>query len=301
MSAEPSGAEGEPSTRGEEWGGWRARLDAVGFHPSRRLGQNFLLDPNLLKAIARDAGVGAGDRVIEVGTGLGFLTRALLATGASVASIEVDRRLFELVREELGDHERLELIRADALAGKHALSPEFLEAIPDEEPWQLVGNLPYVISGPLLAECARAERPPTRMTVLVQKEMAERLSAGPGESGWGLLGMRLQLSYTVQSLRTLGGAHFRPRPRVESSLVRLERRDDVPAQATLEAVQRLSSALFGRRRQMVRRVLGDTMGDRQAALAVLEEVGLDGQTRVEALGERDWLALADARDWSALG
>lgn len=301
MSAEPSGAEGDRATRGGEWQGWRARLNAVGFHPSRRLGQNFLLDPNLLEAIARDAGVGVGDRVIEVGTGLGFLTRALLATGASVVSIEVDRRLHELVREDLGAHERLELLRADALGGKHALSPELLAAIPREEPWHLVGNLPYSISGPLLAESARAERPPLNMTVLVQKEMAERLSARPGESEWGLLGMRLQLSYSVRLLRTLGGAHFRPRPKVESSLVRLERRGDAPAQAVLEAVQLLSSALFGRRRQVVRRVLGDTMGDRKAALEVLEEVEVDPMTRVEGLEERDWLALAGARDWSELG
>jgi len=301
MSRESSSPDGEASLLGKEWRTWRARLDKSGFHPSKRLGQNFLLDPNLLEAIARDAQVGSGDRVVEVGTGLGFLTRALLGTGASIVSIEVDRRLHAIVEEDLGDHERLELVRADALSGKHALSPEFVGAIPDDGPWHLAGNLPYVISGPLLAECARADRPPLSMTVLVQKEMGERLGAAVGEPGWGLLGMRLQLSYSVRLLRTLGGAHFRPRPRVESSLVRLERRPDAPSNKALEAVQRLSGALFGRRRQVVRRVLADVMGDREAALAVLGEVGVDEQTRVEALREGDWLVLACARDWTDLG
>ena len=107
---------GGDSPLGEDWQAWKARLEEVDFHPSKRLGQNFLLDPNLLNAIARDAEVGPGDKVIEVGTGLGFLTRALLATGASVSSIEVDRRLHELLKEQLGEVEGLELIRADACA-----------------------------------------------------------------------------------------------------------------------------------------------------------------------------------------
>lgn len=289
---------------GGAWGAWRARLDAQGFRPSKRLGQNFLLDPNLLEAIARDARVGDGDRVVEVGTGLGFLTGALLATGARVVSIEVDRRLHAIVEEEMGGHERLTLVRADALSGKHALSSEFmaaLDGLDGQVEWHLVGNLPYGISGPLLAECARLDRPPTSMTVLVQKEMAERLGAQVGEAGWGPLGMRLQLSYGVRVLRTLGGAHFRPRPRVESGLVRLERRADAPSRGELEAVVSLSAALFNRRRQVVRRVLGDLMGDREAALEVLGEVGIAEDTRVQALTEGDWLGLGRARDWTLLG
>lgn len=314
MSGEPKSSDAESSSPGEglssggeasllgaEWRSWRARLEALDFHPSKRLGQNFLLDPNLLEAIARDAQVGPGERVIEVGTGLGFLTRVLLGTGAEVVSIEVDRRLHAIVNQDLGDHERLELVRADALAGKHALSEELLAAIGEEEPWHLVGNLPYSISGPLLAECARARHPPLSMTVLVQRELAERMGAGVGELGWGPLGMRLQLSYSVRQLRTLSGAHFRPRPRVESSLVRLERRPDAPSPELLGAVQRLSGALFGRRRQVVRRVLGDVMGDREAAVAVLKGVGIAETTRVEALRESDWLALAAARDWTEVG
>ena len=299
MSDEPTVGEGP--LRGEGWSSWQTRLRAAGFHPSKRLGQNFLLDTNLLEAIARDAAVGTGDQVIEVGTGLGFLTRALLATGAEVTSIEVDHRLHELVCEDLGEVGSLRLIRADALSGKHSLSLELLSAIPERAPWHLVGNLPYSVSGPLLAECALTETPPASMTVLIQKEMAERVNAGVGEPGWGLLGMRLQLSYTVQHLRTLGGAHFRPRPKVESSLIRLERREDAPPRAVQEAVVRLSSALFSRRRQVVRRVLGDAMGEKEAALALLEEVGVDQETRVEGLTEADWLALAAARAWSGLG
>ena len=287
----------EPSPLGDDWQTWKARLSAVGFHPSKRLGQNFLLDPNLLSAIARDAEVGPGDRVIEVGTGLGFLTRALLATGAQVVSVEVDRRLHALVAEDLHGEERLELVCADALSGKHALSPELITATSESSPWHLVGNLPYAISGPLLAECAGAEHPPASMTVLVQREMAERVGAGVQDPGWGLLGLRLQLSYSVRQLRSVGGAHFRPRPRVESGLLRLERRADAPSAELLAAVVRLTGALFGRRRQVIRRVLGDVMGDREAALALLEGVGIPEETRVQALREQEWLLLARAWDW----
>ena len=291
------GAANEGPLRGEEWSSWQDRLRRAGFHPSKRLGQNFLLDTNLLEAIARDAAVGPGDHVIEVGTGLGFLTRALVATGATVTSIEVDHRLHELVSEDLGGLEGLTLIRADALQGKHSLSPELCSAIPSAGPWHLVGNLPYSISGPLLAECAQSERPPESMTVLIQKEMALRAAAGVGEPGWGLLGMRLQLAYEVRQLRTLGGAHFRPRPKVESSLIRLQRRGDAPAREVQASVVGLSSALFTRRRQVVRRVLGDAMGDREAAVAALSAAGVPEETRVEGLKEADWVALAASTGW----
>lgn len=290
----------EGPLRGAEWSSWQGRLRAAGFHPSKRLGQNFLLDTNLLEAIARDAGVGPGDHVIEVGTGLGFLTRALVATGATVTSIEVDHRLHELVSEDLGALDGLTLLRADALNGKHALSPELLSAIPRTGPWHLVGNLPYSISGPLLAECARAEAPPKSMTVLIQREMALRAAATVGEEGWGLLGMRLQLSYVVRHLRVVGGAHFRPRPKVESSLIQLERRPDAPSASLQEAVVRLSSALFTRRKQVVRRVLGDVMGGKERAAAVLEEAGVAPEARVEGLSEADWLALASLSAWDEL-
>ena len=290
---------GGDSPLGEDWQAWKARLEEGDFHPSKRLGPNFLLDPNLLNAIARDAEVGPGDKVIEVGTGLGFLTRALLATGASVSSIEVDRRLHELLKEQLGEVEGLELIRADALSGKHSLSPEFIAAAGDEEPWHLVGNLPYAISGPLLAECAGALNPPRTMTVLVQKEMADRVCAGVEDSSWGLLGLRVQMSYRVRQLRTVGGAHFRPRPKVESGLMRLERREDAPSHELMARVVSLTGAIFSRRRQVIRRVLGDVMGDREEALALLEELEIPSQTRVQALNEREWLLLARARPWGS--
>jgi len=290
---------GGDSPLGEDWQAWKARLEEVDFHPSKRLGQNFLLDPNLLNAIARDAEVGPGDRVVEVGTGLGFLTRALLATGASVSSVEVDRRLHELLKEQLGEVEGLELIRADALSGKHSLSPELIAAAGDGEPWHLVGNLPYAISGPLLAECASALNPPSSMTVLVQKEMAERVCAGVKDSSWGLLGLRVQMSYRVRQLRTVGGAHFRPRPKVASGLMRLERRSDAPSPEVMARVVSLTGALFSRRRQVVRRVLGDLMEDREAALALLEELEIPSETRVQALDEREWLLLARARAWGS--
>jgi len=137
------------------------------------------------------------------------------------------------------------------------------------------------------------------MTVLVQKEMADRVCAGVEDSSWGLLGLRVQMSYRVRQLRTVGGAHFRPRPKVESGLMRLERREDAPSHELMARVVSLTGAIFSRRRQVIRRVLGDVMGDREEALALLEELEIPSQTRVQALNEREWLLLARARPWGS--
>lgn len=277
----------------EPWREWRARLDALGFRPSRRLGQNFLLDENLARAIVRDAGVEEGDLVVEVGPGLGFLTRPLLEAGARVLAVEIDGRLAQVLREDLGEHPGFELVHGDALEGKHRLSPAVEERLPQEGPWSLVSNLPYSVSAPLLAVLAGLPLPPRAMTALVQLEVAERLGARPGTPDWGPISARLQAAYRVEPGRGVGPAQFWPRPKVDSAVVHLRRRSEAPSREVLGRLSDLVGALFQRRRQKLGRVLGDLVGSREVAQGVLEDLGIDPGVRAETLPLEALLALSE--------
>jgi 16S rRNA (adenine1518-N6/adenine1519-N6)-dimethyltransferase len=280
----------------QAWSALRRRLAAQGFHPSRRLGQNFLVDENMVLAIARDAQLRPGARVLEVGVGLGVLTHALLALGAEVIAVEIDARLVALARERLGDDARLVLIHADALDGKHRLRDEVDRAL-GERRWQLVANLPYSIAAPLLVVLARRAVPPETMTVLVQKEVAARITARPGTPEWGPLSIRLALDYAAQRLRDVGPTLFWPRPRVESSLVRLVRRPDPLPAEDRDELDALVHALFTRRRQALGRVLAERTGDRAGVLDALAGLGRTPALRAEVLDEQELVSLSRSPLW----
>ena len=276
------------------WSELRARLAAAGFRPSRALGQNFLLDANLARAIARDARVGAGDLVVEVGPGCGALSRELGALGVRLVAFEIDRRLAEFAREALAPYPQAEVVRADVLAGKHALAPEVLERLPAHSDWHVVANLPYSAGTPFLALAARLEHPPRSMTVLLQRELAERLAAQPGSKAWGPVGAKLALAYDVELLRRVAPALFWPQPKVESAVARFHLKADRPDGSAMAAYDRLVDALFQARRKTLLSRLSDRLGNRAAARAHLEALGLDPTARPEVLGVEQLLALARA-------
>jgi 16S rRNA (adenine1518-N6/adenine1519-N6)-dimethyltransferase len=265
------------------WSTFRGALEARGFRPSRRLGQNFLLDENMLRAIVRDARVGEGDTVLEVGPGCGTLSLHLLRAGVDLVAVEIDPRLAEIASELLAGEARFRLIVTDVLAGKHAIAPAVVAALPARAPWHLVSNLPYSVSGPLLASLTELENPPASMTVLVQKEVAQRIAARPGTSAWGPLSIRLQLDYEPSLVRNVAPALFWPRPEVESTVVRLARRAERTSPVERAALNRLVDALFQRRRQTLLRVLATLCGSREAATAWLASAGLDPKARAEDL------------------
>ena len=284
-------AEGGAAERRPRWADLRAALEAAGFRPSRRLGQNFLVDENMVRAIARDARVGPGDRVLEVGPGLGFLTLALAQAGASVTAVEIDERLLAFARTLLAGHS-VRWIHADALAGKHELAPELVAALPASGPWHLVSNLPYSIAAPLVALATDLANPPASITVLVQKEVAERFVARPGTADWGPLSIRLQLDYRPEVVRAVPAGLFWPRPEVESAVVRMEARAPRSDDAERRALTALAARLFQRRRQAIARVLGEIAGDKARARAALEELGIDPRARAEDLDLATLRALA---------
>lgn len=208
-----------------------ARMEAVGFRPSSVLGQNFLLDPSLHRFLADRAGPTAADTVVEIGVGLGFLTRELAARAGAVLAVEIDARLLQLAREDLGAAANITWVHADALSGPdRSLCPAIAAATPAAAGGRtlVVANLPYSVSGPLLAELCALPQLPERCVLLVQKELAQRIAAPAGDPEYGGLAVQVQALYQARLVRDVGPQVFRPRPKVVSAVLALERRTDSP-------------------------------------------------------------------------
>ena len=283
-----------------------------GFHPSRALGQNFLIDRNTLDAIIAAAGASAGEHVLEIGPGLGVLTQALLETGARVTAIEKDRRLARFLRETLAPKfpGRLALIEGDALAllkagnlqrSSEGTSKKHLEVesslLNVESFSNVVSNLPYSVGTRILVDLALHPSAPASFTLLLQTEVAERLAAPEKHPERALLSVWIQRLYDVRLVRKIPPACFYPKPEVDSSLVRLDRHGRhplaPPQAAFFTALTR--HAFTHRRKQLfpLLRSLPAPHAIPDAALAALfEALSIDPKTRPEELGVETWRALA---------
>ena len=261
-----------------------------GLRPRRSLGQHFLSEPRVAAAISRATGVGAGDTVVEIGAGLGSLTRLLLDTGARVVALERDRALVPILRELFADHPRLEVVHADALRFDYGT----VEADPAPA---VVGNLPYNISAPLIFRLLEASADTGPWTLMFQREVARRLLAAPGTKEWGALTALVLPRRRVETVLEVGRGAFHPPPKVDSAVVRMTARarpwfDDVPP----EDYRRVVRAVFATRRKTLRNSLngGFATLDLGAIDALLGEAGIDGRRRGETLALEEFAALADA-------
>jgi len=257
-------------------------LDDAGITLSRALGQNYVADPNTVRRIARLAGVGPGDRVVEIGAGIGSLTLALAETGAEVLAIETDRHVVPVLRRVV---EGLQVRVLEADATDLAWAAEL-----DAGPWSLVANLPYNIATTLVLDVLEHVPAVERLLVMVQREVAERLAAGPGSRAYGIPSVKRAWWAGATIAGHVPASVFVPEPRVQSSLLRLERR---PAPATTLApadVFALVNEAFGQRRKMLRRSLAAHAGLEAAAA----EAGVATDTRPEQLDLDRWVALAAA-------
>ncbi|MFP4514153.1 MAG: 16S rRNA (adenine(1518)-N(6)/adenine(1519)-N(6))-dimethyltransferase RsmA, partial [Acidimicrobiales bacterium] len=225
-----------------------AILQAHGLSPSRALGQNFVADPNTVRRIARLAEVGPGDHVVEIGAGLGSLTRALAETGAAVTAVEVDRHLVPVLREQVATL-GVEVIEGDA--GEL----DWSEVLGGATGWVLVANLPYNVATPLVLDLLDDVPAIERMLVMVQLEAGQRLAAGVGDPAYGIPSVKVAYWATAELVGRVPPSVFVPRPRVESVLVRIERRPVPAVEADPDRLFALVRAGFGQRRKMLRRSL----------------------------------------------
>jgi len=259
----------------------RELLTSHGLAPRRELGQNFVADPNTVRRIAHLAGVGAGDRVVEIGAGLGSLTLALVETGATVTAVEVDRGLARVLREVVAGVEGVTVVEADAM------TLDWPALLGDVGGWVLVANLPYNVATPLVCDLLDTVPAIERMLVMVQREVGERLVAAPRTAGYGAVSVKVAYWAAARLAGLVPAAVFMPKPNVESALVEIVRRP--PPDVAPEPLFELVRTAFGQRRKMLRRSLAGLVdGPTFAAAAVAETA------RPEELGLDDWVRLTHA-------
>jgi 16S rRNA (adenine1518-N6/adenine1519-N6)-dimethyltransferase len=262
-----------------------------GFHPNRTLGQNFLIDRNILDAILDAAGVQAGDRALEIGPGLGVLTEALIGRGAQVVAVEKDERLATRLSDALGSPSALRVLHADALDLD-------LDALLAEPFSACVSNLPYSVGTRILLNIALHPLAPQVFTVLVQTEVAERFAAAPGDEARGQAGVWLQLDYDVTLVRAVKASCFWPRPDVGSTIVRLDRHPCALGADERHVFFELSKYAFMHRRKQFGAALRKApapLGCGDAGLLQrFAAADVDPALRPEQLTNSQWQALARA-------
>lgn len=255
------------------------QLDGAGLRAKRALGQNFVVDPNTVRRIARLAGVGSGDRVVEVGAGLGSLTLALAETGAEVVAVEVDGDLVPILRTNVASCVNVKVVEADAMT----LDWDDLLGVGD---WTLVANLPYNVATPLVADILDTVPQVARMLVMVQREVAERFVARPSTPAYGAVSVKTQWWADARIVGHVPAAVFLPRPNVESSLVEIVRHRVPDPDVDPVAMFTLVRQGFAKRRKMLRGSLAGRVDEAQFAAA-----GVAPTARAEELGVEDWARL----------
>jgi 16S rRNA (adenine1518-N6/adenine1519-N6)-dimethyltransferase len=282
-------------------GAVRALLARHGLRPNRELGQNFLVDESLAARLVERAGVAPEDCVIEIGAGLGVLTRALAARAARVIALEIDAGLVRALRAEGGLPENVELLHADALdTDLVALARRAAGRV------RVVANLPYAVSTPLLRRLLAARRALADWSVMLQREVAERIAARPGSRDFGSLAVLHALAVRVERGMRLRPGCFFPVPKVESCVLRMTPRPDSPLAVDargdeLDRVERVARAAFATRRKRLANALrtdAALVAGRDLA-ALLGRLGIAPDARAETLAPETFLALSRALEVAA--
>lgn len=263
-------------------------MRAWGVRPSRSKGQNFLLDADVVERIADASGAGPGDRVLEIGPGLGILTEALLRRGATVTAIELDDTLAPRLEAHFRDEAHFRLIHGDATRTDPA------DLFEPGQFYRIVANLPYGVATVIIRHFLESSQPPSELIVMVQKEVAERMTATEGDLS--LLTLAIQLYTEPDYLFTVPKDAFHPAPKVTSAVVRLTTRSEPSLDATSrERLFHLATIAFQQKRKTLLNSLSRGLDLDKAALSTrLDAVGIDGSQRPQALSFDDWLRLASS-------
>jgi 16S rRNA (adenine1518-N6/adenine1519-N6)-dimethyltransferase len=256
--------------------------------PKKSLGQHFLIDPAMARRIAELAVLGSGDRVVEVGAGLGSLTVALAATGAPVTAVEIDARLIPALTEVTAGMPGVRVVQADAMKARWG------RILDGDGPWVLVANLPYNVATPVVLRFLQEEPRVRRMLVMVQREVGERMAAGPGDEQFGAVSLRVAYHATASVARRVPATVFWPVPNVESVLVRIERRERPPVRTDPGALFAVIDESFAQRRKTMRGALVRLGVEPEGAAAMLESCGLEPRMRPEELSLEAFARVTDA-------
>lgn len=277
----------------------RGELGRRGLRLTKRFGQNFMVDPNLARAVVRAAGVGEGDVALEVGPGAGHLTAALLEAGARVVAVEIDAGLCRMLRERLGDEAGLRLVEGSVLAEGDALSGEVVEALREtmraagREAFLVASNLPYNVGAAFLIALASSDLAWSGGAVTLQREVARRLAASPGTKDYGASSVMWQLMAEGRIERAIPPEVFWPRPEVDSALFTIKPRRDLDGAAASREFAEFVKALFASRRKVLRSGLAKAVPSRTKAEieSALAAVGVDPGARAEDVAPEGLLGL----------
>ncbi|UJL46473.1 16S rRNA (adenine(1518)-N(6)/adenine(1519)-N(6))-dimethyltransferase RsmA [Virgibacillus sp. NKC19-16] len=270
-------------------------LNKYTFSFKKSLGQNFLVDANILENIIKHAGIDKGTGVIEVGPGIGALTEQLAIHADRVVAFEIDQRLLPILQDTLQDYDNVQIIHQDILEAnvQEVISGHF----GPEQPIHIVANLPYYITTPILMKLLRERLPVSTLTVMIQKEVADRMAANPNTKSYGSLTVAVQYYTQAEVIMNVPKSVFMPQPNVDSSVLRLTIRDEPSVQVTDEEYFfNLVQACFGQRRKTLRnnliRYFKETY-DKETITELLEMVNIDGARRGESLDIEEFAALAN--------
>ena len=264
---------------------WRRILKARNIRPTRSMGQNFLIEPEVVSMIAEAAGIEPGDLVIEIGPGMGILTRELLSHGATVVGVELDRDLAGFLKDDLGGVETFSLVERDARYVE-------IDQITHGRSYQLAANLPYSMATVIIRHFMESPTPPTRMTVMVQREVAERMTAGPPDMS--LLGLATDLYAEAEIAFIVPPDVFLPPPKVESAVVALDVREELRGdEPTRDRMFELATMAFQRKRKTIGNGLAMGLDRPKGELeATLQQAGIDPMRRPQTLTVDEWLTIA---------
>ena len=267
----------------------REEMKIYGLFPKKRLGQHFLVDPNILNKVIRTAGVGEQDVVLEIGPGLGAMTLALSREAKKVIAVEIDPKLAAILKEKTKDQDNVEVVKSDILSldFRHFLEREGC-------PVKVVANLPYQISTPLLFRFVESKEVFSAFTLMLQKEVAQRMAARPGGKEYGPLSIFVQLSLDASIRFFIKPSAFFPPPKVESAVVQMAWKEKPMIQANEEGwFRRVVKACFGYRRKTLANALKHSeLSLPQSIESRMEEAGIDPRRRPETLTIEEFASLA---------
>lgn len=268
-----------------------------GFKLSKSLGQNFLTDKNIIDKIVEDSIIGKGDLVIEIGPGIGVLTAAAAEAAGKVVAVEIDRNLIPILKETLSGYDNIEIINGDILKTDLKEILEQNREINGQKVTgvKILGNLPYYITTPIIMKILEDKVPADSITIMLQKEVADRIKAAPGTRTYGALSVAVQYYCTVTHVVNAPKEIFVPQPKVDSTVIRLDIRKEKPVCLfSEEAFFAVVKAGFGQRRKTLLNSLTGVYGlTKDEILTVMTAAGIDPVRRAETLSLEDFAALAN--------